>query len=764
MKKFVKVVLTVIFLSVLALSVFAEGEDIAAKHRVKLWSFETGTTEGWQGVGKWNKSCSVTKDPKYVTEGKYALKVDLTGSKDWNQDTMVIKPPFDPACNKLVELSFDVTVPEASIAGLEYQELYLVISSKTNAWYQLKSPLLGGRNNIKFKIDNSKIKQDIWTMYLITNNSQPYKGPIYIDNMVGRIMGEPGNVEGKVVDKETGNPLANARVVIGDGLAVTDAGGNFKMIIPEDQYKMVVVAYGYKDLASDVVVIANQVKSLGSIGVMKKKEPSIKAVNINIDPSKVLRIIDPHKMYGQNIAAWHKPDGYRDNEALEKWKKIGATYFRLPGGDYGNLYDWKTGDVYKYDGTTNWAPELNYMGGMVPFLKRMDILTGNQVEVLPTLNILTPAKKTIAQRLDYGVEWLQNMKEKGIRFKYVEIGNELDNKPDVPGPAKVKEGKKETDAPTDLNRKQWWTKIDNYCKVFNLASYKIKTWDKTLKIMGPVPMQPMNQERVEGEPWKAAGTKEPYWVERFLQKSGDYVDTVAIHEYPFWANNDARALLSKPQTTWPVYMPKYRAWIKKYINSKYPNKNVEVALTEWNSGDENVMTAMIENALFSADYLGSFMKSGGDMAFIWDMYTQKPGLGGGHGLIDEENDPTKKYSERSHYWVFDMYYNRFGNKMIQCESDNPDLSVYASMVDDSTISIMVINKTKLAVSAAKINVKGFAISGTATAWQLSDKEYVWSKELYRPIVNSGPTELAVTLTNGTYNFPPYSVTVLQVKK
>ena len=764
MKKLLKVTLAVIFLSVLALAAFAEGEDIAAKHRAKLWNFETGTTEGWQGVAKWSKSCSVTTDPKYVTEGKYALKLDCTGSKDWNQEVMVIKPPFDPACNKLVELSFDITVPQESIAGLEFQEIYLVVSSKTNAWYQLKSPLLAGRSNIKFKIDNSKVKTDIWNMYIILNNSQPYKGPIYIDNMVGRIMGEPGNVEGKIIDKDTNSPINGASVVIGDTLVKTDAGGNFKMTIPEDLYKMVVVSYGYKDQTSEVLVLANQTKSVGTVGILKKKDPTTKAVNITIDPSKVIKVIDPHKMYGQNIAAWHRPEGFRDNEALEKWKKIGATYYRLPGGDYGNLYDWKTGEVYKYDGSVNWSPELNYMGGMVPFLKRMDIMMGGKVEALPIINILSPAKRTIDQRIDYGIEWLQNMRDKGIKFRYVEIGNEMDNKPDVPGPAKVKEGQKWYNAPTDMKVKQWWTKIDNYSKVFNRASYKIKTWDKSLKIMGPVPMQPMNQERIQGEPWKSAGTKEPYWVERFLQKSGEYVDTVAIHEYPFWANNDARALLSKPQTTWPVYMPKYRSWIKKYVNTKYPNKYVEIALTEWNSGDENIMTAMIENALFCADYLGSFMSVGGDMALVWDMYTQKPGLGGGHGLIDEENDATKKYSERAHYWIFDMYVNRFGNKMVQCASDDVNLSVYASMVDDSTISIMAINKTKLAVSAAKINVKGFNLSSSAKAWQLSDKEFVWSKELYRPIVNSGPSELNVTLNNGTYEFPPYSVTVLQVKK
>jgi alpha-L-arabinofuranosidase len=764
MKRVLLVLTAIAVLILSSLPVFAEGEDIAAKHRVKLWSFESGTTEGWHGVGKWAKSCSVTKDPKFVTEGKYALKVDLTGSMDWNQDVMVCAPPFDPAINKLVELSFDVTIPQASVDGLEYQEMYLVCSSKSNAWYQLKSPLLPGQNKVVFKLDNAKIKQDMWNMYLVTNNSQPYKGPIYIDNMVGRIMGEPGNAEGRVIDKETGAPIENARVVIGDSLIITDAAGNFKVTIPEDAYKVVVVAYGYKDYNSDTVISANKTKSLGDIAILKKKEPVKKAVVINIDPAKVIRTIDKHKMFGQNIAAWHKPDGYRDAVALDKIKRIGATYFRIPGGDYANIYDWKTGEAYKYDGSIKDTQEFSYMGGMVPFLKRMDMMTANAVEVLPTINLLTPAKKTINQRLDYAIAWLQDLKDKGIKYKYVEVGNELDNKPMVPGPGKAKEGKSILDSPTDMKNIHWWTVIKNYCKVFNQASYKIKTFDKSLKVMGPVPMQPMNQERAEGDPWKATGTKTPFWVEEFLSLSGEYVDTIGVHEYPFWANNDARALLAKPQTTWPVYMPKYRDWIKKYVNKKHPNKYVEVALTEWNSGDENVMTVMMENALFSADYLGSFMKVGGDMAFVWDLYTQKPGLGGGHGLMDAENDPTSKFSERCTYWVFDMYVNRFGTRMIQCESDNPDLSVYAAMVDDSTISIMAINKTKLSISSAKINVKGFNLSSAATAWQLSDKEYVWSKELYRPIVNLGPSMINATLTNGTYDFPPYSVTVLQVKK
>ncbi|HRU38713.1 MAG TPA: hypothetical protein P5511_02455, partial [Candidatus Goldiibacteriota bacterium] len=545
--------------------------------------------------------------------------------------------------------------------------------------------------------------------------------------------------------------------------------GYFKATVPEDVYKGAIVSYGYRDKNIEVTVPAGQTTKLGDIELIKIKAPTVEQVNVNIDITKVIREIDKHKLYGQNAAPWHKPDGYRSNEAIEKLKRIGLTFLRIPGGDYVNLYDWKTGAVYRWDGSVNWTPEFNYMGGMVPFIKRMENVMGQgSMEVLPGINVMTPLNKSIEQRIDYSIEWLQHMKNMGLKYRYVEVGNEPDNKPATPGPKQVK-GKKWYETPGDPKVTQWWTNVDNYSKVFNLASEKIKKAfpQDNLKIMGPCPMQPMNKERLAGEPWKAeSDPKAPVIVEKFLKNSGKYVDVLVVHEYPLWANNDARALLEKPQTTWPVYMPKFRSWIKKYVNSIPGRENdyIEVALTEWNSGDENIMTAQIENALFCADYLGSFMKEGGDLAFVWDLYTQKPGTGGGHGLLDSENDPTSKFSERSHYWVFDMYYNEFGTKMVQCSSDSDKLSVYAAMKDENTISVMAINKTKLAVSNAKFNVEGFKPGNSAKVIQLSDKEYVWSKELYRPIVNSGPSRFEVNLKDGAYEFPPYSVTIIQLRK
>ena len=153
-----------------------------------------------------------------------------------------------------MELSVDVNVPASSIKGMEFEELYLVCSSKSNNWYQMKAQLAPGKQTVVFKIDNSKIKQDMWHIYLVVNNSQPWTGPIYIDNIIGRVQGAPGDLEGRVVDSASKQGIKDAKVVIGETLVVTDEGGNFKMTVPEDVYNAAFVAYGYRDKASQILV------------------------------------------------------------------------------------------------------------------------------------------------------------------------------------------------------------------------------------------------------------------------------------------------------------------------------------------------------------------------------------------------------------------------------------------------------------------------------------------------------------------------------
>ncbi len=734
-------------------------EAMKASHNIVLWNFEDGTTDGWHGAGaKWGKASSVNNKSDFVSEGKYSLEINCKGSTDWNQDAAVNDGPFPKEFQKLVEITMDVFVPAETLKGMEYAELYFVISGAANTWYQLKQQLNQGWNNLVFKVDTANVRGEIWHTYIVVNSTEPFNGPIYVDNVKARVQGPLGEIKGKAIDKDSKQPLKGACFVIGDTLVKTDDGGNFQANVYEDEYsKLAIIMPGYMDKTMDKVVVwGGKTTDLGEVLVTKKSEPKEEQVNVTVDASKVIREFDPHKVYGNNAAVWDKKDGFVDNIALEKIRKSGATLIRFPGGDYGNLYNWKTGEVYKWDGSVSWTPEMNYYM-FIAFMKRLDPINA---EVLPTLNVMTPPNKTLVERVKFQIEWLKDMREKGLKFRYVEIGNEPDNKPAVKAPSDMKKLAKKKDGT------EFWTSIDDYCAVFNEAASIIKKEIPDVKILGPVPMQPMNQLRLEGEPWKAEGDpKAPFWLERFLKLSGKYVDVLVTHEYPLWANNSTVALLKRPQETWPVYMPKIKAWMKKYVPEKADT--MEVALTEWNSGQENPTTAQLINGLFAADYLASFIKSGGDIACIWDMYTQKAGQGGGHGVLDEEFDPSNKYAERSSYWALYMMYNMLGKKMVKADSNNQDLSVYATMLDDGNLAIMAINKTSLSKCKATIDISGFNVgNGTADAWQFSDKEYVWSTMLFRAIINSGPSQFQINNVKNTFteDFPPYSITILHIKK
>lgn len=165
-----------------------DGVVESPKHAaLPLWNFESGTLEGWHGYGRWANACSITRDAHYVSEGRASLKIDCSGSTDWNQDVAVNDGPFPNDIHHLIQVAVDVTAPEASVSGMDYCEIYLVFMCRPNGWYEIKRQFRPGRQTITFDVDPSRIQQDIWHVYLVLNSSQPFKGPIYVDRVTGKV-------------------------------------------------------------------------------------------------------------------------------------------------------------------------------------------------------------------------------------------------------------------------------------------------------------------------------------------------------------------------------------------------------------------------------------------------------------------------------------------------------------------------------------------------------------------------------------------------
>jgi len=157
----------------------------SASGEVVMWNFESNTTDGWYGKGKWANACTVNSDVKFVKEGKYSLKIDAKGSKGWNQDIAMNDGPFIDKFGQLKSISMDVFVPETSMQGLEYGQIFLVISGSANSWYQLPQGLKPGWNKLVYKLEEDNIAGDIWHIYFVFNSGGDFKGPVYIDNVTG---------------------------------------------------------------------------------------------------------------------------------------------------------------------------------------------------------------------------------------------------------------------------------------------------------------------------------------------------------------------------------------------------------------------------------------------------------------------------------------------------------------------------------------------------------------------------------------------------
>ena len=699
----------------------AAGKKGASTAGTLLWGFN-GDLGGFTG--------SVSLGTDITTEGTGALVVNTDGSTGWNQNLAVCAAvPMADKWENFKAITADIYFPAGSLKKAGFGEFYIVTQSPAASWNELKMKMNEGWNHIKQDVDSSLFKGGVTKVYFVFNSGGPITGNVVIDNVRGLIKGAASVLKGKVTAKSTGKPVAGAIVAVAKKQVLSKADGSFSLEIPEDDYNAEVFAPGFKADKEKITVAAGgapwNVSLNPDTAVVKKA-----AVDVFFD--KKIRTINPHYMYGNNIADWYDPKWMTDPEALKKIKNI-ASYMRIPGGEHANLWRWKTGDTLQKDGQTvqtTWA--FNWPA-MSDFIK-----TVPNGEFLYIANIMTMDVQNC-------LDWLADAKAKGLTVKYVELGNEPDYEADL----------------AYKGQTQYWTVIDNYCAHYLEFAKAIKAKYPEIKLMGPTVAQVQNHERKEGSPWLAPETA-PWWVEKFLQECGPYVDVVSVHSYPYWSNDSDGNLLAKT-SLWSEYIPKIREAIKKNIPDRADK--IEIAVSEWNSGDENSATARLVNGIFTADYLGQMMIWGVNQSTIWDMFTQKPGQGGGHGVMDPSSGADHPYAERASYWALDLMEHHFGTTLYQAVSNSEDISVYASTGNGKKY-LMIVNRNPKAAFQTVINL-GNSLKGKEKLdfYQLSSKEYQWSENLYSAVINKGPSHLrgSVAVKNRfQYTFPPYSITCVEL--
>ncbi|GAB4518094.1 MAG: hypothetical protein OHK0046_25430 [Anaerolineae bacterium] len=340
-------------------------------------------------------------------------------------------------------------------------------------------------------------------------------------------------------------------------------------------------------------------------------------------------------------------------DLLEAAQNSGINYLRFPGGRWGDL--------------NNIQPQ--------------------QIDMFIRICNLVGAEPSISMRLENGTpeqaaELVRYTNiEKGYNVRYWSIGNE----PNL-----------FDDYTTEDHNTQWRAIAEAMLEV-----------DPDIILIGP------DTSQYSGNP--ATDPRDPEgrdWVREFLLANGDLVDIVAVHRYPFprsMANplttiDDLR--LNAPE--WSRILPALRAVIEETTG----RTDLPVAVTEanshWSANQQGEATPDSHyNAVWWADVLGRLIS---DQPFIVNYFDmQSAARRGAWGLLEV-------YNVRPTYYTYQIY-QRFGTTLVESESPDDDVRVYAALREDGALTLVIVNML-LEEQTRTLNLNGFDAGGAADYWLL----------------------------------------------
>jgi hypothetical protein len=200
-------------------------------------------------------------------------------------------------------------------------------------------------------------------------------------------------------------------------------------------------------------------------------------------------------------------------------------------------------------------------------------------------------------------------------------------------------------------------------------------------------------------------------MKEFLRANGDLVDIVSIHRYPYpgaGGRDSAVATIEGLRANsqeWDVMISNLRQVIREAAG-----RDIPIAVTEFNSnstsssGGEASMDSFY-NAIWLGDVVGRLIRQQVEIVAFWDLQgpANRPwGLLSGDGV-------------RPVYYAYLMY-THFGMELVAAESTDPDVSIYAALRDDGTLTLMVINLGPDERSKT-LELENFTPGGPAEVWR-----------------------------------------------
>ncbi|MEI7554269.1 PA14 domain-containing protein [Candidatus Chlorohelix sp.] len=465
------------------------------------------------------------------------------------------------------------------------------------------------------------------------------------------------------------------------------------------------------------------------------------------------------KMLGVNMVnwehAWGKPypgDVTGLAQAL-KAAKIGL--IRYGGGNWTNTLGWdRTAERTPYTGwpnATNGPYWFQFNPREIDSLAKLAQLSG--ADVLIEVNVSTNNPTMWADMVKY-----TNV-EHNYKFKYWEIGNELDLASSTPSP-------------------------DEYVTRLGQYTDAMMSVDPTISITASAAASPYEATRLGYN--DTITTLSQYLTKPYTMVSpkGNKIKALSYHWYQA-CNSVTAADLQLYQysglatNSWRNNYSRIEADLMPLrVTNEITHDSIPQGVTELNfdaCNYDNPMNGNFLNALWTTDVLGRMAYNGADFATRWEGYGTQ-----GYGMIypNDSLNPTQLYA-RPAYYAYLMYANYFGDQMVESSSnDNARLSVWASRdsTDTTKLKLMVTNLSANELPTT-LNTTGFT-AGSGSLYQLRSAKPadISAASLTAPATINGvsvnmmdvagslngikPVALAVSGSSFNYTFPAYSTTAI----
>jgi hypothetical protein len=246
--------------------------------------------------------------------------------------------------------------------------------------------------------------------------------------------------------------------------------------------------------------------------------------------------------------------------------------------------------------------------------------------------------------------------------------------------------------------------VERYNAEWRAFAEAMRAIDPDILLIGPDIHQ--YSTRFESDPKDGAGKD---WLREFLLANGDLVDVVSIHRYPFPASLSGAPTtgedLRANSREWDEIVPHLREVIREATGRDLPIAVTEVN-THWSSavGGEATPDSFYA-AIWWGDVLGRLIRQRVEIVAHFTLHSNNSI--GGWGLLGRSQ-------VRPAYYVYQIY-QHFGGELVFASSDDPDLSIYASLRDDGALTMVVINLGP-DERTYPLRVEGFA-SGEAQVWR-----------------------------------------------